>query len=206
MGIGNGILVVGDQRQSTAIAAAGASAGLGGQGSASVIDGNLVVVAELAEELAVVGDGVVQTTRDLQSLALLLLDERGNVLLRLLDVLGATSNLDARLAVTLTGNVNGDVELRLELALGLSTATDEGSVLLGGDIQNLGDLAVLLRDNLLDPGNDLADNVRATLDLDRVTISLLLGELNGACKLAAVVRAASLDNDITEGSTYQWLA
>lgn len=202
MGIGNGILVVGDQRQSTAIAAAGASAGLGGQGSASVIDGNLVVVAELAEELAVVGDGVVQTTRDLQSLALLLLDERGNVLLRLLDVLGATSNLDARLAVTLTGNVNGDVELRLELALGLSTATDEGSVLLGRDIQNLGDLAVLLRDNLLDSGNDLADNVRATLDLDRVTISLLLGELNGACKLAAVVRTASLDNDITEGSTY----
>ncbi|GKT57775.1 hypothetical protein ColTof3_05114 [Colletotrichum tofieldiae] len=194
--IGGGIVVVGDQGKSTAVAAAGA--GLGRHALASVVNGNLVVVAELAEELAVVGDGVVQAAGDLEGLSLLLLDERGNVLLGLLDVLGATGDLDARLAVALAGNVDRDGKLGLELPLSISATAYQGPVLLGGDVQNLGDLALLLGNDLLDPCADLVDNVRTTLDLDRVAISLLLGELNGPGKLATVVGSTSLDNQVTE--------
>lgn len=70
-------------------------------------------------------------------------------------------------------------------------------MLLGGDVDNLGDLALPLRDKVEDVRGDLLCNLCSALDLDGVAIGFLLGELDGPCKLSAVGRTAGLDNDVS---------
>ncbi|KAI6769023.1 hypothetical protein HG531_010127 [Fusarium graminearum] len=163
-----------------------------------MVNSNRKVVTKLTEELATVGDGVVEVARNLDGLSLLLLNKPLDVLLGLGHMLGSTSQLDAGLAITLSGNINGDGELGLKLALGVTTTTNEGAVVLNGNVYNLSDLVLTLANNLLDALDNLVHNVSAALNLDCVTISLLLGELDGAGELSSVVRATSLDNNIPE--------
>lgn len=153
---------------------------LSGESFAGVVDGDLVLVAELAEELPVLCDRVVVLARNLDSLASLLLDQRCNMLLGFLYVGRETGDLNTSLGAALTGNVDGDIELRLKLALGLAAAADERSVLFCWDFENFGNLAFKLSNCSFNCGNDLVYNVFVALDLDSVTISVLLGELNRA--------------------------
>jgi hypothetical protein len=74
-------------------------------------------------------------------------------------------------------------------------------VLLGGHFDNLRHLVLPLGDKLLYVSNDLVHDVLAALDLDGVAIRVLLGELDGPCELPAVVRAPSLDDNISEVGT-----
>ena len=137
--------VVGDQRH---VSAGGTAAG-GRCGLASrrlltgVVDADLVVGTQTTEELAVVGEHVVVLEGNLDSLALNLLGELQNVSLGLLHVLRLASNLDlgaGRAGLTLAGNVDGDAELLLELTAALATATDEQTVLVGLDLEDLSSL------------------------------------------------------------------
>jgi hypothetical protein len=169
-----------------------------------MVNRDLVVVAELTEELATVGDGVVKVARNLDGLTLLLLDQRQNVLLGLGNVLGSASNLDSSLSVSLAGDIDGDGELGLELTLSITTSADQGAVVLDRNIHHLGNLALTLANNLLDALNDLLHNISAALNLDSVTISLLLGELDGTGKLPSVIRATRLDDNIAEVGTWEY--
>lgn len=203
--IGGSLFVVSDQGKSPTNLT-GRGIRLGRQVLARVVDSNLVVVAELAEELAVVGDGVVEASRDLNGLTLLGLDEGQDVLLGLVHILGATGNLDSSLAVTLARDVDGDGELGFHLALNVTTAADEGTVVVDGNINNFSDLALALSDDFLNSLDDVLDNIGAALNLDCVAVCFLLGELNGARKFSSVIGTASLDDDVSEGCTYDMLA
>jgi hypothetical protein len=93
--------------------------------------------------LAVVGEHVVVLEGNLDGLALDLLGELKNVSLGLLDVLRLTGNLDlraSRASLALAGDVDGNAELLLELATALATATDEQTVLVGLDLEDLSGL------------------------------------------------------------------
>ena len=59
-----------------------------------MVNSDLVLVAKLTEELAVIRNGVVEVARNLDGLALDLLGELKDVCLGLLDVLRLTGNLD----------------------------------------------------------------------------------------------------------------
>ena len=74
-------------------------------------------------------------------------------------------------------------------------------MVLDRNINHLSDLVLTLADDLLDTLDNLVDDVGAALNLDSVAISLLLGELDRAGKLSSVVRATSLDNNVTEVGT-----
>ncbi|KAI6760989.1 hypothetical protein HG530_009849 [Fusarium avenaceum] len=166
-----------------------------------MVNSDRVVVAELAEELATIGDGVMKVAGDLDCLALLLLDKSLDVLFRLSHILGSTGQFDASLAVTLTRNVNRDIKLGLKLALGVTTTANQRAVVLDRNIHDLSDLILALTNNLLNTLNDLVHNIGSALNLDGVSICFLLGELDGAGKLSSVVRAASLDDNVTEVGT-----
>lgn len=197
--VGSGICIIRNQWESPADVAS-RSIGPRRKGLTSMINGNLVVVAKLTEELSTVGDGVVQAARNLDSLALLVLDNGQDVLLGLVHILGSTGDLDSGLSVTLTRNVNGDGKLRLHLALSITAAANQGAVVVNGDVHDLSNLALALRNDLLDALDDVLDNLSATLDLDAVTISLLLGELDSTGKLSSVIRTASFDNNVSKSS------
>lgn len=196
--IRSGIRVVGDQWESTADVA-GRSIGPGREGLAGMVDGDLVVVSKLAEELSTVGDGMVQAARNLDGLALLVLDDGQDVLLRLVDVLRSAGDLHSSLSIALTRNVNGNGELGLHLALGIAATANQGAVVVDRNFHDLSDLALALRNNLLDSLDDVLDNIGAALDLDAVAICLLLGELDSTGELSSVIRTASLDNDVFKG-------
>lgn len=74
-------------------------------------------------------------------------------------------------------------------------------MVLDRNINHLCDLVLTLTNDLLNTLDNLVDNISTALNLDSVAISLLLGELNGAGKLSSVVRATSLDNNVTEVGT-----
>lgn len=200
--------VVGDEgRVAAGVGAdvAGASGcGLGRGLLAGVVDGDAEVVAEAAEELAVVGNGVVKTPGDLDSLALLLLDHAGDVLLGLLDVLGLTDDLDLAAGSTggsLLGNIDGNLELGLQVATSLTATTNEDTVLLRSNLDELSDLAIARADEAFDSGHDLVDDSSVTLDADRVVLRLGTGEANHAGKLTAVIGATGVDDDVANVGT-----
>jgi hypothetical protein len=71
-------------------------------------------------------------------------------------------------------------------------------VLLGGHFDDLCHLVLTLGHELLDVGDNLLNNVCAALDLNGVAVRVLLGELDRPCEFSAVVRASSLDDDVTD--------
>ncbi|KAJ6437761.1 hypothetical protein O9K51_09589 [Purpureocillium lavendulum] len=196
--IRRGIRVVGDERQRR-VGGPSRRARLGRHLLASVVHRHLVVVAQLPEQLPVVGHGVVHTTRDLHRLTLLLLDDASDVLLGLSHVLGPARHLDARLALALSGHVDAHRELRLHLALDVAAATNQRPVVVHGHLHDLGDLALALGHNLLDALDDVLHHLGTALHLDGVAIGVLLGELNRPGEAAPVIRAAGPDNNLAEG-------
>jgi hypothetical protein len=166
-----------------------------------MINGDLVVVAKLAEELSVVRDGMVKAAGNLHGLALLLLDQALDMLLSLGNVLRSTSNLDASLAIALARDIDGNGELGLQLTLRLTATANERSVLVDGDIHNLGDLALALGNDFLDALDDLLDDISAAFHLDAVAIGILLGELDGTGELATIVRSAGTDHNLSQSRT-----
>lgn len=128
--VGVGGSVVSDQRHvSGRSAAVVCRRGLAGRRAlAGVVDADLVVGAQTAEELAVVGDGVVVLERDLNGLALDLLGKLQDVSLGLLDIVRLAGHLDlrtSRASLALTRNVDGNAELLLKLATALTATADE---------------------------------------------------------------------------------
>jgi hypothetical protein len=153
--------------------------------------------------LAVVGDGVVLGAGDHYSLTLLLLEESRNVLLGGFDIFGLAADLNVCLTLALAGDVDGDVEAGLDAALHVTAAANESTMLFSGDVDGLGDLGLPLGNLLLDVGNDLIDDLSSTLNLDGVSISILLGELNGPCEIPAVNRATGQKNEVAEVGTWR---
>lgn len=179
VGVGGG--VVGDQRHVAACGAAGGGGyGLTGwRALAGVVDADFVVGAEAAEELAVVGDGVVVLERDLDGLAFDFLGELEDVRFGLLDVLGLAGHLDlgaGRAGLALARDVDGHAELLLQLAAALTAATDKEAVLVGLDLEDLGGLGVLLCNQGQDSCRELLDDGARALKADGVTLCLGLGE------------------------------
>lgn len=110
--IGVAVILVGDKREGTFCSPDSVGDGqLLRDGVTGVVNRDLVVTAELAEELAIVGDGVVELAGYLNGLALLLLDEGEDVFLGLLDVGGLSDDLNAGMAAALAGDVERDLEL-----------------------------------------------------------------------------------------------
>jgi hypothetical protein len=136
--------------------------------------------------------------RDLNSLTLDLLGEFQNVCLGLLDILGLASDLDLRTGRTsfaLAGNVDSDAELLFELAAALATTTDEQTVLVGLDLEDLGGLRLLVCDESQDGSSQLLDDRALTLETDSVTFSIGLGEASQTGAGSAVRGTASLLNE-----------
>lgn len=75
-------------------------------------------------------------------------------------------------------------------------------MLLDRDLHGLNHLVLALLDHLLDALNDLLDDIAASLDLDFIAVGILLGELDGASQLPAIVGTASTDNDIAQRRAY----
>jgi hypothetical protein len=152
---------------------------------------------------------VVVLERDLDSLTLDLLGEFQNVCLGLLDVLGLASDLDlrtGRTSLALAGHVDGDAELLLELAAALATTTDEQTVLVGLDLEDLGSLWLLVCDESQDGGSELLDDRALTFEADSVTLSISLGEASQAGTGSAVRGATSLLHERREVRACKLLA
>lgn len=195
VGVGGG--VVGDQRHvGAACTAAGLGDGLAGRRAlAGVVDADLVVGAQTAEELAVVGDGVVVLKRDLDGLAFDLLGELEDVSLGILDVVRLTGDLDLRArraSLALAGNVDGDTELLLELTAALTTTADKQAVLVRLDLKDLSGLGLLVGNEGKDGSGELLDNDALTFETDGVTLGLGLREASKTSTSPSVRGTASL--------------
>lgn len=197
MGTISGVLVIRDQREGAAVVVGGSHGTLRDR-LAGMVNGDLVLIAQAAEELAIVGDCVVQVAGHLDRGGMLFLDERLDVLLGLLHVLRRPSHLDVRAFLALSGDVDNDRELGLNLASGLATTADQRPVLVLGNINRLRDLAGTLVNKLLDRLRDGLDKRTTAFDLDSGIVAVLVRELNGPRQLSAVIRASSLDNEILD--------
>ena len=167
---------------------------------------DLVIISELAEELAIICNSVVDLSRHLDSLACLVLDEIKNVSLGLFDIGRLTGDLHTCLATTLTWDINGNLELRLQILLGLSTSSDQRAMFVSWDFDRLDCLAVSFRNDFLHSCNDLLYNVLIAFDLDRVSLRTSLRELDSSGKFSAVIRSSSFNNNISKSRTYVKLA
>jgi hypothetical protein len=159
-----------------------------------VVDSDLVLVAQLAKELAIVGDDVVQVARNLDSLALLTLDKLENVLLGLLDLIGLTGNLDLATSSTsssLLGDVELDIKLRLERTAGFTTTTNEEAVLIRRNLDSLGGLVLKRRRLSLEGSNDLLNNALGAFDTNGSLIRLSARESYHARKVTSIVGPSS---------------
>jgi hypothetical protein len=141
---------------------------------------------------------MMESTRDLNRLSWLIFDQGLDMSLGLLNVGRLSGDLDGGLAATLARNVDRDLELRFETSLDFTATADQGPMLLNRHFQNFCDLAFALGHDGLDLGNDLVDDLAAALYLDGVSIGILLGELDSACKLPPIIRTACLEDDVTE--------
>ncbi|EPE05762.1 hypothetical protein F503_08293 [Ophiostoma piceae UAMH 11346] len=195
--IGSSVLVVRDEGQG-AVGGGCRSGKARGNSVASVVDGHLVLVPQPAEELAVVGDDVVDAAGHLDGRRVLLLDERLDVLLGLLDIGRLAGDLDLGAGVALARDVDDDVELGLDLASRLAAAANQGAVLVLGNIDDVGNLAGALADKVVDLLHKLLDKLAAALDLDGRVGAVLVGKLDGTRKISAVIRAARLDNKLAD--------
>jgi hypothetical protein len=127
---------------------------------------DLVIISELAEELSVVCDGVMNLSWHLNGLTLLVLDEIKNVSLGLLHVDGLASNLDTSLSTSLAWDINRDLELRLEILLRLSTSANQRAVLVSWYFNRLDCLAISFHNDILHRGDDLVYNILVAFNLD----------------------------------------
>jgi hypothetical protein len=71
-------------------------------------------------------------------------------------------------------------------------------MLLNGHINSLTDLACTLRYDALNRSDNFVDYILTALDLDSVSIGILLRELDVSILETSVVRSASLDDDISK--------
>lgn len=74
-------------------------------------------------------------------------------------------------------------------------------MLVGWYVKSLGDLAFSIDDNLLDCCNDLVDQIFLASDLDGVSISIGLRELDSLGKLSLVVRTPRIDDNVPKSRT-----
>ena len=99
--------------------------------------------------------------------------------LRLFDIGWQPIDLDVGRIATLPWDIDGNLEARLQLSLGVSATTNERSVLLGRNIENFSGTALQISNNALDRCNDLVYDIICAGDLDEVSVGIGLGELNG---------------------------
>jgi hypothetical protein len=171
-----------------------------------VVYGDFVVVAETAEELAVVGDEVVEAFWYGDGLAFEIFRDLLDVSLGLLNVLGLSLDADLRAlwaSVGLSRDVDLDAKLLLELAAGLTSPSDEKAVLLWLDFDVLGDLRLLVLDESFDRSADLVHNRLVSLHANSVALDISLWEADHAVVKALVLWSTSLQDDVAEiGSCY----
>ena len=203
VGVGAGGGVVGNQRHIAAAARSGSRLA-GRRLLAGVVDTDLMIGAQAAEELAVVCDHVVVLERDLDGLTLDFLGKLLDVSLGLLDVLWLARDLDLRAGsagLALAGNVDGDTELLLHLAAGVTATADEQTVLVGLDLEDLGSLGLLIGNEGQDGSSKLLNNRAGALKANSVALSVSLGESSHTSASAAIGRTASFLDQRSEVST-----
>jgi len=164
-----------------------------------MIDGDAVVVSKRAEDLPIVGDGVVQTAGHLEGLAFLLFDELENVLFGLLHVRGLASDLDLRACGAgdgLLGDVDTDAELGFEVTAGFATTANEKAVFFGRDFDVLSHLAVTAVNEGFDGFDDPVGDALVGFDADSVVAGVGTWKADHTCQLLAVIGAASFDNNV----------
>jgi hypothetical protein len=163
-----------------------------------VVNCDLVLISHLAEELAILRDGVVDSLGNLDGLSLLLLYKTEDMSFGLLNVRRQTDDLNAALATALPWDIDRDAQLRLELLLGFASASNERAVLVRRNVDKLRGLAITLGDDLLYRCDDIVDNVLLSFNLDEISVRLCFRELNRPREVSAIVRTTSLDNDVPE--------
>lgn len=199
-----GVLVrlIGDEGHRTAISAGGGG-GLGWGRLAGVVDADVQIALELAEELtSLARDGLVEVARNLQGLGWFLFGQVDDVVLRLLNVSFLTSDFDCGVCAALSRNVDGDAELLLEALLGFTATANQRPVLVGGYINRSRNLALTESNKILDLLDEVIDNGSTTLQRDGVSIGLLLRELDETGALPRVIGAASLGDQFTQVGAY----
>ena len=139
--------------------------------------------------------------RDLHRLTLLFFDQRRDMLLRLFDIGGQTNYLDAGLATSLSRDVDGNFELRLQLAFSIATAANQSPMFLDRNFKDLSDLAFPFRHDRLDAGDDLVNDIAPSFYLDGVSIGILLRELDGAGLKSSILGTAGLYYQVTKSGT-----
>lgn len=200
VGIGGSIGVVGDQGHGRAVGTGFLSGIDGGDRLTGVVDGDLVVVAQAAEDGAIVSHGVVQVAGDFNGLGVLLLQHRLDVLLGAFHGGAGTLQLDVRTARAKLGDVEGHVELGLDAATGVTSAADEQTVLGSGDVENLGDLILAFLYKLLDSGDDAVDNLAVTFETNGRLGAVGLGEADHSGG-TAVTGTPSLSHNLADVGT-----
>jgi hypothetical protein len=100
----------------------------------------------------------------------------------------------------LLGDVQGDVELRLDTAPGVTSTADQEAVLGSGNVNSLGNLIRTLLDKLLNGSNDVVNNLSITLKTNGRLGAIRLGESDHASS-ATIARATSINDDLTDIST-----
>lgn len=206
VGIGSSGGVISDQGHGGVAIGASLLGGVDGRNYlAGVVDADLVVVAQAAEDGAVVRDGVVQVAGDLDGLSVLLLEQGLEVLLGAFHGGGGTLELDIGAAGTLLGDIQSHVELGLNTAAGVTSAADEQTVVSGRDVDDLGDLVLAFLDKLLDGGDDAVDNLAVTLQTNGGLGAVGLGEADHSGG-TAVGWATSLSHDLADVGACRELA
>ena len=174
--------------------------GVDRDGLAGVVDCYLVVVTEAAEDLAVIGDGVVQVAGDVNRLGVLVLQHGLEVLLGAFDGSAGSLELDVGAARALLGDVQGDVELGLDAATGFAATADQHAVLGSGDLKDFGDLVLTLLDECLNGSDDVVNDRAIALKADGRLGALRTREADHSGG-TAVVGATGVDNDLTDVGT-----
>ena len=74
-------------------------------------------------------------------------------------------------------------------------------MLLNRNFEDLGDLALPFRDDRLDAGDDLVNDIAPTFYLDGISICILLRKLDGASLESSILGTAGLYYQVTKSGT-----
>lgn len=158
-----------------------------------MVNGDLMVVPQLAEKRAVVGYHMVQVCWDLNGFTLLVPEHGFDVCFGLFNSRGGTLDLHIGPVRALLGHVQNHVELGFELAAGFASSADEMAVLGLRDFNGDGHLVLLLADELFDCIDQAGDYCLLAFEFDSGFIAVSSWELDYAGCSAVVWPAAFHD-------------
>ena len=112
------------------------------------------------------------------------------------------SDLDVGAVRALLGDVQGDIELRLDATTGLAATANEKTMLSLGNLDGDGDLILFFFNEILNSSDDLLDDDTVTLEFDSRFVTFCARELDHS-RSATVGRTTGIRNDLTDVGTYK---